>query len=392
MMNKKAMPETVVKLIIGVIVLAVILIIFLYPSETLGKEQNVQAVNQWVKFRGIAQGTDKVVSPLPGVNDLGTPIEVEDVEDLVVKGNNPPKLFTQMEEDMVDCWRAFEKGEVDFLNSIEKEVFCFTCRSYLFSEDIKKQNAAIPGFNKYLNDSGALKYLNNDPSYSLDPEDLEEDVLPTNKDLYVFFFAASGRGFGNILSNLLLAEDISPEDQKKGFDPRNVIQPEAQIDELLTASEEAELSFLASGTTAVPSAALSSKTVRKYASKKLQEKFSKEVAKEGLEIAAKELSEETVEAIAKREALEKVGQLSFEFTAKKGSEATTKAVAKKTAGKVVAKTFAKAIGARAIPLIGWGITIGTAGVGVYKMVFDEKPFVAKVILVDQDGVHKICNE
>ena len=59
---------------------------------------------------------------------------------------------------------------------------------------------------------------------------------------------------------------------------------------------------------------------------------------------------------------------------------------------VVAKTFAKAIGARAIPLIGWGITIGTAGVGVYKMVFDEKPFVAKVILVDQDGVHKICNE
>lgn len=51
-----------------------------------------------------------------------------------------------------------------------------------------------------------------------------------------------------------------------------------------------------------------------------------------------------------------------------------------------------AIGFKAVPFVGWGATAIGVGIGTYKIVFGDKPFVAHVDIVDAEKVNKLCNE
>ena len=51
-----------------------------------------------------------------------------------------------------------------------------------------------------------------------------------------------------------------------------------------------------------------------------------------------------------------------------------------------------AIGFKVVPVVGWGVTIVSAGVGTYNVLFGDIPFVAHVDIVDAEQVNKLCNE
>ena len=126
-----------------------------------------------------------------------------DPSDLKSKGGNVyPQAFNDIANSMYNCWDAFGRGKINFLNSIDREVFCYPCRSVKFSSNAKEQFSSLPsgllGFMNSekipssFNSETYLQYLSNDPEYKLNENDITEPVISTSKDYYIMFFAVSG--------------------------------------------------------------------------------------------------------------------------------------------------------------------------------------------------------
>src|SRR3989344_1418751 len=395
--NKKAEFQTVLTgLIIFAIIVGITFFIFRATSDAFTKQSNAQAIRSWVNLKTATAGTEIAFSDSssrPPVIDLDKPLEVVE-EDLYSKGKDPPKAFKEIGDSMVDCWYAFESGEKDFMNSVEKEKFCFSCRIIKFEDDIKKDKIALKDFNKFLytnspgtNNKGErqtyMQILNNDPELKPEPSDLENDVILIDDDFKIIFFAASGRGIVNIVSNLLIQENLIPEEDKTGFttekgiskfDPDKTLEPIDDV-EGLSASEKAELGAAASGVG----------VANKYLLPKLAEEISQEAGKETAaqteKITTKKAIEKVTVEIGKTGAPEKI---IFEAS----EEVTEKAVAQKAIKKAIGKIIAKigaAIGLKFVSkAAGWPLAVAGASYGLYEVVKGKKPFVAQIMLIDSD--------
>ncbi len=381
-MNKKGLRNDVLILLILSLVILMIIGSFAYAFNLFAsRESNVEIVQAWVGQKVNSKLT--LGGKWPPVRELDKPLIIKNPKDLRYNGNEPPKFYREIADSMYDCWRAFDKGESDFIGSVsgitdyvknvKKEIFCYPCRAISFSNEIKNDVPEVQGFLRYLNEYKPiegedkltyLQYLANDDTYTLSNEDLENDKFATDKDLYVMLFAASGRAWNQIAWELLGVQSGELQ-EAQGYSPKNINEgSEGQITSTNTNSGVGNLA--ASGVTAGVTAS------RKIIANKITSKL----AEEGVV----GLSETAVNFIQGE------GQ-AVEFGA---SRLTAKSVTK-AAGRTIAKGFAKTLGAKFIPYIGWSLALYESGTGVYRLVFNPKPFVATVMIVEPKDFLTKCN-
>ena len=263
---------------------------------------------------------------------------------------------------MVDCWNAFDRGNTDFIKAMSRETFCFPCRAVVFDEKIKRNNAKIVGFERFLNEKHTrgqnsptyLQYLVNDNTYAMEQDDFQEDEIMVDDDLFIFFFAASGRGWFNILTNVIAGEDLEEEPVVSGRG--------------ITRTGTADIEAVGAGS--VAGIAVTAKTLPK-----LTAKFA----------SVKAADDALIKSVGA--GLSESGARVIDLKVVAASEKA----AKKTVGKNVAKLLASKgvkflAGKLFLPL-----TIASSTVGTYKVLFGDRPFSAKVMIVDPKQVHEICN-
>lgn len=361
-MNKKAQegPGLIVVLVLGILVIAIGIGFYVGISSYLSSRSNIEAVQTWVNLKAASGGTDIVVSETPPVIELEKPLEIKSEEDLRWQGNEPPKAFKEMADSMVDCWNAFHRGEKDFIKSIKRETYCFPCRAVTFPDEIKRNNVKVIGLNRYLNDQHTrgkdsptyMQILANDNVYTMSEEELQDDEFTINDDVYVFFFAASGRGWKNIMTNILGGGDVEPETIAEG--------------EGVTRTTTADLEALA--LTTAPAA---TPTIR-YGLPTLGRKLTEYAATEQVE---KLVATQTAEGILLKLKTPLAGQS-----------------VKKAAAKILTKTLlSKWVLFIPAKLAGWPLTVTVGTVGLAKVIVGEKPFSAKVLIVDPKNMNEICN-
>jgi len=235
-MNKKAeiQNEYMVMLIIFIVVLAVFFIAFITYSQTIKSSSNKDAIKTWVSAKAITKG---VALGMPPVLDLQDPLEINSKNDLLWIEGKEPSVYKEIANSLYDCWDAFDRGKTDFLSGmVNKKVFCFPCRAIHFSDEIKKENVQMINFNKYLNEQHIagegtqtyVQYLANDPVYKLSDADLKDDKIGTSKDLYVYFFATSGKEWlklaGSYLYDIAGVPDIIFGSSEEVFNIKQTLQ------------------------------------------------------------------------------------------------------------------------------------------------------------------------
>ncbi len=406
-MNKKADTENLIVWgIVLLVVLAFAIVFFTNASSFFSGKSNEAAVHTWVIARGVEVNTAKIPNLVgvqifddrPPVIGLDTPIKIENENNLLYDGNKPPKLFKDLSDSMVDCWNAFDNGKTDFMNAIGKDTFCFKCRAVLFSDDIKRKSIPIVGFNAYLNNTKTrntnsptyLQYLANDKEKQLvlSQEDLIDDKIYSDENLYIIFFASSGRGIVNIITNVLGAGDVVPEEtsENKIYKPTDVQAPQYKNLDLFTASEKSEAAIVGTGTLAAG----------RYYLPKLAEKQAKILATGTAETtarAAAQLGAELDLSLGINKAtLEVAKDSSKTLVLEVAAKGATGEAVKKTVEKSLMKRLAINIGAKVISgPVGWLAIAGTSVYGIHQITVGEKPFISKVMLIDSKGYNKLCN-
>ena len=367
-------PGLLVTLIVAVLVLAILGGFYIALRTFVSAGSNIEAMRTWVELRGATGATDIAVSAVPPVTDLEKPLKIKSQEELVWKGGKPPEAYKEIADSMVDCWNAFNNGETDFLNSIKKETFCFPCRAVTFSDEIKKNNLKISGLNKYLNEQHVrgensptyLQILANDKTYVLEEADLEDDEIIINDDLYIFFFAASGRGWVNILSNVIGGGDIVEENPSEGKIISTATQQEGTGD----------IQAVRAG--AVLGGELAGKATLPTLARKLTET--------SVPSAAATSYEQVLFTAANREIKEDAAKIVL-VAESKASQKTVQGVLGRALGRILTNNGVKFIAAKTfLP-----VTIISSAVGTYEIIWGDKPFSAKVLIVDPNKVYEICN-
>ncbi len=331
---KKGVEATtlVATLIIFLIIIGGYFFISQSYGSTVSTSSNVQAVTLWVKQRTtVISKSLPAQSDYPPVIQLEPPLEINSRDQLLWKGGQVPTAYKDIADSMVLCWKAFDNGKSDFINTVEKTPFCFKCRSISFSEDIKKEKLTMLGLNNYLNENKIaghnsltyMQYFANDKDYNISDEKLGQDKIIVNNDMYIMMFAVSGRGLGNIFSNLIGTGDITTENQK-------VASPVQSI--TTSTSEQAELELAAAGTGTVISV---------------------------------------------------ISKVAEEQAAKAAATAATQGAVKK----LFVGLGSKVIGGP----IGWVLIGATAGKGLWDVTMGPKPFSANVMLVDPTEINQLCN-
>ena len=374
--NKKGIDTDVVAtLIIALIVLVVILgYIFVFTDLAKGSA-NKQAVQIWVRTSSLEQQVTGSLSKTsrPPVPYLDDPLIIEK-ENLQSSDGNPPEVLKEIADSMYDCWGAFERGKSDFikpslLKGEFKETFCYPCRVIKFSDDIKINGPKINGLNNFLNSEKPiegennptyLQYLSNNKEYTLDSEDIEEDVIDTNQDLYLMFYAASGRAWQDIALKLAA--------KAAGIE----VESEQNIPSITQSSSEADIEGVSSAAkgSAVGAATLGRKTVAKTAGStiiKISESLGGSAVIEGVKTVAGE-----------------------------GTYLVTTKIAKNSASKIVGKSIAKGLasvaGVKLIPYIGAAYTVYELVDGGIEIAFGDKPFAATVMIADPEKILPLCNQ
>lgn len=382
-MNKKAIAtDTIITLIIFVLVLGLFFMIYLNIGRTLGLKSNAAAINTWVQARSFTKGVDVAVSPIPPVIDLEEPLEVDSKNDLLYEAGKPPKVFGEISDSMIECWNAFDKGQTDFLHATNKKVFCFPCRAITFSKEIKNEKFELIGFNRYINEKTTkgegsptyLQYLANDNFYKLDDEDLQDDKILVDDDLYIYFFAASGKewsklvgitlySIGNVVTfgvpELVLGSPDEvfelKEPKKTGYKPTDVkSQPAVTRPGEDTGVQETAHATVVGGTI----------LFKKQISSAVAKSIAGDSAKESLKFVAGE------------------GYVLEMQTAKSASKL----------GRFVGKNVVKVLGSRLFTPIAAGIAVAEIGEAGWRIIFNEKDFVATTLLGDQKTIVEKCSK
>ena len=403
MKNKKGMEfETIIVLILAVVI-AVFIIGYLKVYTDLTKtEGNKRIVQTWVRQQAFIE---KPAGPIEGITqkftgkqdrppvpELAEPYVIEKASKLRFEEDKSPEAFDEIAASMIDCWDAFDKGKINFLNTINKNTFCYPCRTIKFSDDIKSEFNSIHGFNTFLNEykpvSGEnnptyVQILSNDNTYTLEKEDLEEDEISIDKDMYVLFFASSGRTWGNIALNVaglgdIIEEDL--EDKKYSQTSTNSQSPIINTDEDISAARYSTIAgALASGGLASKAYLLKDQYLPgTYPAEKTSQALAELLSKESGTTLSIKAEVEVAESGARE-----VSFILANDAEKKGAKALSRALSKSFAKQGI-KLLASKLNLYA--------TIATAGIGLYKVTFSEKPYVASVVLTDDNGVKKLCSD
>lgn len=216
-MKKKGMnAEVVIVLILAIIIIVAIFGIYTSFSNITKSTANKESVKAWVRTTALKEKIPLTSSlARPPVPYLEEPLEL-DKSDLLFNEGAYPKGYKEIADSMYDCWDAFDRGETDFLskgyiNNIGQSSFCFPCRAIKFSENIKKDDLKIKGFNNFLNSEKPIfgennptyvQYLLNNKEYKMTEEELKNDIIDTNKDLYIMFIGLSGVTWRKIITGI----------------------------------------------------------------------------------------------------------------------------------------------------------------------------------------------
>ncbi|MEK6948058.1 MAG: hypothetical protein AABX19_02330 [Nanoarchaeota archaeon] len=304
--------------------------IYIKTSNT----SNIAIIQTWVNEKSTLNsiplaGSRIPVPDRPPIPELAEPYLVYE-KDLEWNDNDPPKLFYEIADSMVDCYTAFNHGKSDFVDNIQRDVFCYPCRQFAFEDKIKNDKVVIKDFEKFLYDTkpGIIK----DKTYA---ELIDYKKVPTiqieNKDLvidnnlYIYYVGFSGRKFTQILG------------EAGGF------KTDTQINAGDIGENSAEV---AAGT---GSSAL----------------------KSGIQAAE--------DSSAWKNVLTNLGS----DAAKAGkSEALLLNL-----GKVLGTK-----GLKFVPIVGWGFQGVDTGTGILRIIWGDKPFPSAVTIADAEQVNSLCNE
>lgn len=389
----------VIALIIFLIVIGGYFLISNAYTNTVDSASNEAAVNIWVKERTSTIGkVDPNLANFPPVTELESPLQITNREDLLGTGGQTPKAYKQIADSMVLCWKAFDRGQSDFVNTVTKTPFCFKCRAISFSDDIKKEKLSMIGFNNFLNTvkiSGPssptyMQYFANDNLYNA--TQVGTDKILVDNDMYLMMFAASGRGIANIVTNVLGAGDAVPEGT--GL---KVQTPTQSITS--TNSEKAQLELAAAGAGTAYKGKLVLNTLlqnmQQAAAGQVGTQVATQAAGSSIPISAAQgaykitaASGETVAILGEGAAAERVTvTIATSAAEKQAAKAVATAAAEGTTKRLLGSIGAKVIGG---PL-GWYILGATAAVGTWNVIYGEKPFSANVMLADPKEINQLCN-
>ncbi len=386
-MNKKGIEtDLLIGLISFAIILGIIFILTYNIGGILGAQTNTEAVNNWVKARSLTQGV--ALPQVPPVPDLEDPLVIKNKEDLMWEGDEPPKAYKEIATSMVNCWNAFDRGTRDFIQSTEKEVFCFPCRAIKFSDEIKDDKIEMSRFNYYLNSTHVagqnsqtfLQVLSNDQNYVMTEDELADDKIIADKNLHIFMVAASGRGMVNLITTALGFGDVVDDvENTKLFKPAEVSSPIVpQSEDFFTGPEKGELILATEG---VVAGTRITQTTKRYLVPKLtqalQDQALKATSLKGIDPMANNYLETALG--------EDVSRLAVKVETRAGGEAA-KLATERGLARIITGTGLRLIGR--LNLFADAVLIGA---GVYELTFGENPFAAKIALAYPEEVTRVCN-
>src|SRR3989344_972591 len=336
-MNKKGLEkEQLVYLIITVLIIFFISTTGYAAYKRTSSASNIAIVQSWVNEKSAVNsipiaGSSIPIPDRPPITELDEPYIVYE-KDLEWNNDKAPKLYYEIANSMVDCYNAFNNGKIDFIDNINRDVFCFSCRQFAFEDKIKNDKVVLKDFKKFLQDEkigiiqdktyAQLIDYGKVPNIQVDNSDI---VIDNN--LYVYYVAFSGRKFTQILGEVT------------GFETDTSIENNLQ--------DAAETSRdIAAGT---GSSAL----------------------KSGIQAAQNDLPWKSV--------LNDIGS-----SAAKASKSEAFLL---NIGKVLGEK-----GLKVVPILGWGLTAYDTCKGTYRIIWGDKPFPSAVTVANAEQVNSLCNE
>ena len=379
--------DVLIALIISILIIGFLLYVSVKFGVFASRQSNIDLVSNWVNEKAaskLAVGGER-----PPIRELDKPLVIDNPKDLRFNRGEYPKAYQEIADSMYDCWRAFNQGTTNFVGTIDnptdviknvkKQVFCYGCRAISFSDDVKNEIHDVSGFLRFLNEKKPvegenkptyLQYLSNNDNLVLKNEDLEDDdklSFTIDKDLFIMMFAASGRAWSQIALELVGVQSGDLEAAKEYSATDVSSGREAERD---STKDKSGLSNIAAGS--VVGSATATNTARKFIANKVADALSSE----GSAVAAEQITAKIIG-----------NEIVFDIEEKVAEKAIAKA-----AGKVLIKGLAKTLGTKIIPGIGWAYTAVELGLGTYRLIFNPKPFVATVMIVEPDKFLTKCNE
>ncbi len=214
-MNKgqSLLGTTIVILAIGLLSFFFLVLFLKGSGEAIGAKSNTALIQQWVDTTVLQKQITKTTPgdlseqkklsrpPPPILNP--TPISVKNEAML-----QDPQTKYQIAEAMAECWRAFDRGEKNFLSNFpgSPKVFCYRCSVIEFDPSLKDGKHQMKGFTQYLAttkmDSGDeySKFLSNKNDLLAKQTVAADDTVTINSDWYIFFMAFSYSKWKSILA------------------------------------------------------------------------------------------------------------------------------------------------------------------------------------------------
>jgi len=201
-------------ILIGLIIAALFFVTSIFflnnTKGILNKEESIQGIQQWVLKESFQRKLS--TASFPPFVGLGDPIKIKSDSDFKSLNGKPERIKEEIAIAMVDCWRAFYRGNENFMNEGDPP-FCYPCQKIEFSKDIKESHK-LQGLNEYLRShkiaSGkntktfAQYLLNKRPDLigvQLSPE---KDILSLDNDLYIYFIAMYPKNWAEKLQSISL--------------------------------------------------------------------------------------------------------------------------------------------------------------------------------------------
>ena len=206
--------ETVVYSLLALLIIFFVSAFGYYVYKNIFAVSNKSIIQAWVdeKFaqesitKGFLPSSVSVGPDRPPIPELEEPYIINSESQLQWKGSKPPEVFTETANTMVECWQAFGSGKKDFMNKINRDVFCYPCRQIAIDDKLKEKFGSVKGFKVFLHNYGPKgvddknkydKLIANNPDF--EETDFSDDELILQNNLYIYFVGFSGRGIVDLL-------------------------------------------------------------------------------------------------------------------------------------------------------------------------------------------------
>jgi hypothetical protein len=200
MKSKKGDVELLPVIIITVLIIVIGFTIYwnvLRPVAT--GESNIDTVKSWVwstaaKEKATIGSTKAGMPPVPYLQE---PYVITNLDQL--KTEAPKEIVNSI----YDCSRAFEFGGINFMDNLDKHVFCFQCRAIMFSDQLKNSNQNLVGVQQYFKTTrptagtGTYEEIINAKAtknnFAVLNEEIDSNTMAIKDDLYIYFMASDSK-------------------------------------------------------------------------------------------------------------------------------------------------------------------------------------------------------